>query len=95
MKKTISCNISGLIFNIEEPAYNRLSAYLDSLKSQLSHTEGKDEIYADIELRIAELFTEKLGATRQVVTEEDVNEVIDVLGKPEDYIDEEEKTFQK
>jgi phage shock protein PspC (stress-responsive transcriptional regulator) len=95
MKKTISCNISGLIFNIEEPAYNRLSAYLDSLKNQLSHTEGKDEIYADIELRIAELFTEKLGATRQVVTEEDVNEVIAILGKPEDYIDEEETTFQK
>lgn len=88
MKKTISCNISGMIFNIEEPAYNKLSAYLDSLKNQLVHTEGREEIYADIELRIAELFTEKIGAHRQVITEEDINEVITILGKPEDYIDE-------
>jgi phage shock protein PspC (stress-responsive transcriptional regulator) len=88
MKKTISCNISGMIFNIEEPAYNKLSAYLDSLKNQLAHTEGREEIYADIELRIAELFTEKIGVHRQVITEEDINEVITILGKPEEYIEE-------
>jgi phage shock protein PspC (stress-responsive transcriptional regulator) len=88
MKKTISCNISGMIFNMEETAYDRLGSYLESLKNQLANTEGKDEIYADIELRIAELFSEKLSSTRQVINDDDVSEVINILGKPEDYIDE-------
>jgi len=92
MNKTVSCNISGIIFNLEENAYNALSKYLADLKSHLKNTEGGEEIYGDIELRIAELFSQKLGVTKQVILESDVDEIIEVLGKPEDYIDGDETT---
>ena len=97
MNKTVSCNISGIIFNLEEDAYAILSKYLTKLKTHLKHTDGGDEIYEDIELRIAELFSLKLNATKQVILESDTNEVIDILGKPEDYIEEEPEnsTFDK
>lgn len=96
MKKTISCNISGIIFNLEEDAYQILYQYLTNLKNHLVNTEGGDEIYNDIELRIAELFSEKLKASKQVITLLEVNEVIQTIGDPEDYVDEgEENEYTK
>jgi len=84
MNKTISINLSGLLFNLEEGAYNKLSNYLQQLRRSFENTEGCDEIMADIEGRIAELFTEKLK-NKQVILEREVDEVIGVLGAPEDY----------
>jgi phage shock protein PspC (stress-responsive transcriptional regulator) len=89
MNKTVSCNISGVIFNLEEQAYELLSNYLNKLKKQLASIEGGDEICSDIELRIAELFSQKLTKHKEVITLLDVEEVINQLGNPEDYIDEE------
>lgn len=86
MKKTISVNISGFIFNIEEDAYEVMVDYLNTLKDHLKKTEGGDEIYADIEARIAELFQERLNDNKQVITDTDTNEVIEIIGKPEEYL---------
>ncbi len=97
MKKTISINISGLVFNIEEQAYQILQVYLEEIKNILSTHEGVDEIIEDIESRIAELFHEKLSQSKQVVTEADVNEVITVMGSPSQYRlddDEEEASYK-
>jgi len=88
MNKTVSCNISGIIFNLEENAYATLNTYLTNLRTHLRNVEGSDEIYADIESRIAELFSGKLGVSKEVITEADVDEVIRILGNPEEYIDE-------
>lgn len=88
MNKTVSCNISGIIFNLEENAYATLNTYLTNLRTHLRNVEGSDEIYADIESRIAELFSGKLGVSKEVITETDVDEVIRILGNPEEYIDE-------
>jgi len=84
MNKTISINLSGMLFNLEENAYEKLSAYLGKLRISFQSTEGKEEILADIESRIAELFAEKLK-DKQVILEREVDEVIDRLGKPEEY----------
>jgi len=85
MKKTISINISGLVFNIEEQAYQILQVYLEEIKNILSAQEGIDEIIEDIESRIAEIFHEKLSPSKQVITEADVEEVINVMGNPSQY----------
>ncbi|MEJ6737043.1 MAG: hypothetical protein QNK84_08400 [Flavobacteriales bacterium] len=45
----------------------------------------------DIEARIAELFNEKITSNNQVVNTNDVVEVITIMGKPEQYIDEDEE----
>ena len=85
MIKTININLSGIVFNINEDAYDILNNYLTSIRSKFRNIEGGEEIIADIESRIAELFTERLNGTRQVIEIKDVEVVIETLGKPEDY----------
>jgi phage shock protein PspC (stress-responsive transcriptional regulator) len=88
MKKTLTVNLSGLVFHIDEDAYLKLNHYLDSIKAHLNTTTGRDEIIADIENRIAELFTEK---KKSVISIADVEEVITIMGQPEDYVSDEEE----
>jgi phage shock protein PspC (stress-responsive transcriptional regulator) len=82
MNKTISINLCGMLFNLEEHAYERLSQYIQRLRQLYAREEGGMEIVLDIEQRIAELFQEKLK-TRQVILDSDVQEVIAILGEPE------------
>ena len=89
MNKTISINIAGFVFNIEEEAYEKLSRYLESIKQNFRKEADCDEIMDDIEARIAELFQENLSDRKEVVVEQDVEEVISIMGKPEDYVSEE------
>jgi phage shock protein PspC (stress-responsive transcriptional regulator) len=92
MKKTISINLKGIHFIIEEDAYETLQAYLRRLEQTLGNTEGKQEIIDDIEMRIAELFSEKLDESgKQVVEMTDVESTLVTLGEPEEFIDEEER----
>jgi phage shock protein PspC (stress-responsive transcriptional regulator) len=89
MNKTVSINLGGLFFHIDEDAYQKLNRYFDAIKRSLS-PDGKEEIMSDIEGRIAELLSEKLKNDKQVVGSREVDEVIAVMGQPEDYrIDEE------
>ncbi len=87
MKKTFNINLAGLIFHIDEDAFEKLDRYLSTLKQQFSGTEGNKEIITDIEARIAELFKDKITDSKEVITTNDVEEVIEVMGKPEDYIE--------
>lgn len=84
MKKTFTANISGTVFHIEEDAYDQLQRYLANIRAKFSGSSGSDEIMADIEARIAELFNERLQG-RQVVTTADVDHVKGVMGQPEDF----------
>ncbi|MFL5754325.1 MAG: PspC domain-containing protein [Bacteroidia bacterium] len=92
MNKTVTINISGIIFHIEEDAYEKLSKYLSTIRGYFSTAEGRDEIMADIEARIAELLKEKTNAVKQVVIMADVDNVIAILGKPEDFAGDTEHT---
>ncbi|HBH06117.1 MAG TPA: hypothetical protein DDX92_05910 [Flavobacteriales bacterium] len=89
MKKTVTINLAGLIFNIDEDAYAHLKNYLDTIRSYFGESEGRDEIMTDVEARIAEILQEKQKEGRQVVIMSDVHEVIEAMGQPEDYLGEE------
>lgn len=84
MNKTLTVNIAGLVFHIEENAYQKLYQYLEAIKRSIT-TEEREEIIHDIELRIAELFSSKIDDFNQVIIDENVEEVIQIMGKPEDY----------
>jgi len=88
MKKTISIHIQGFPFLIEEDAFSTLQNYMNRLKSALNNQEGTQEIIVDIELRIAELFTQKLSQSKQVIDEGDLSDVLNTLGDPSDYAEE-------
>ncbi len=87
MKRTVTANISGIVFHIEEDAYEKLEAYLKRIREHLANDEGLEEIMEDVEARIAELFREKLGSGKEVVTKEDVERTIEILGRPEAFGD--------
>jgi phage shock protein PspC (stress-responsive transcriptional regulator) len=95
MNQTVTANISGIVFHIEVGAYEQLKNYLNKIRSYFNNSEECDEIMADIEARIAELFSIKITPINQVICGKDVEEVITIMGKPEQYIDkEEEETFK-
>jgi phage shock protein PspC (stress-responsive transcriptional regulator) len=93
MNKTISINLSGMLFYLEENAYNRLFQYLNEIRQCFVGTDGGDEIIQDVEARIAELFA-KYIVTKQVILEKEVDEVIGIMGEPEVYNDDETTTQQ-
>ncbi|QYA26874.1 PspC domain-containing protein [Gramella sp. MT6] len=90
MNKTVNINLAGTFFHIDEDAYARLQRYLEAIRHSFSNTQGRDEIISDIEARIAELFNEKIKNDRQVISIKEVEEVIAIMGQPEDYMVDEE-----
>jgi len=86
MNKTVNINLANSLFHIDDSAYDKLRRYLESVKRSFSGTPGSEEIIADIEARIAELFLEKMENERQVITQKEVDEVINIMGQPEDYM---------
>ena len=89
MNKTVNINLAGIFFHVDEDAYKVLRNYLDTIKMSFKNTEGSLEIIADIEARIAELFSELLQSKAEVISLKEVEEVIAIMGQPEDYLDEE------
>ncbi len=91
MNKTININLGGFFFHIDETAFQKLKRYLDAVSRSLSDDpQGKNEIIADIEARISELLSERITDARQVVNEGDIEEIIKIMGQPEDYAEAEE-----
>jgi len=87
MNKVFNVNIGGLIFSVDDLAFDKLNSYITSIKSHFSKTDGKEEIIADIEARIAEMLREKLHSGKEVITMEDVDSIIQNMGRPEDFGD--------
>ena len=90
MKITVSVNLGGYSFYIDEDAYDELKRYLKNLELYFAGEESSSEILSDIESRMAELFRVKMTGFKQVITIEDVKEIISVLGTPEDIADKED-----
>jgi len=88
MKKTVNINLGGIIFHIDEDAFEKLNSYLSSIKDHYNNEEGCEEITSDIEARIAELFQEK---NIQIISTSDVETIIATMGEPESHEDSEEK----
>src|ERR1035441_6233526 len=89
MRKTLNINLGGLAFIIDENAFELLHTYLEALKRKFNNEAERTEIMNDIESRMAELFSQRLGGRKEVVGIEDVQAVTDAMGKPEDIAGEE------
>lgn len=89
MKITVSINLGGYSFNIDEDAYAELKRYLKSLELHFAAEESASEILSDIESRMGEIFRSRLTAYKQVISMDDVRYGISVLGTPEDISDNE------
>lgn len=85
MKKIININLSGRVIPIEDSAYEKLQAYIESLRRYFANEDGRDEIINDIESRIAELMNDKVRKGAACVTDADIDEIIASMGRPEDF----------
>jgi len=85
MKKTLSVNLGGSVYHIDDDAYQELMDYLQDVKRHLGDEASSEEVLNDIEQRISELFSQWMQGRREVITRADVQKVIDVLGRPEQY----------
>lgn len=87
MKKTVTVNLNGRVFTMDEDAYQLLDKYLDNIRIYFRREEGSAEIIADFEARIEELFSERIRLGYEVITIEQVEGVISRVGKPADFGD--------
>ena len=95
MKKNISINLQGIIFHIEDDGYEVLSRYLQEVKAHFASYQGHEEIVADIEGRIAELFSARLSVSKQVITLTDVQEMTAKMGRVSDFASEPDEEDQQ
>ena len=86
MNKTVNINLAGIFFHIDEDAYLKLQRYLEAIKRSFTDSQGRSEIISDIEARIAELFSERVQNEKQVISTKQVDDVIAIMGQPEDYL---------
>ena len=96
MNKTININLAGIIFHLDEVAFEKFKTYLSNVKTALGKEESGEEIIADIEARIAEIFNLRMKENgSQVVDLSDVVFIIETLGQPEAFVDESENEVPK
>lgn len=86
MKRTLTVNLGGVAFTIDDDAYDMLKEYLKKIERHFPNQSDR-EILSDVETRIAELFTERLGRNRQVVDIDDVQYAVSTLGNPDQFDD--------
>ncbi|MCB2197659.1 MAG: PspC domain-containing protein [Bacteroidetes bacterium] len=91
MKTTITINLGGIVFHIDNDAYEMLHAYLLAVEKQFVNENERKEIMTDVETRLSELFKETLAGKRDVIMTEDVSKVIEIMGEPEDFVEETEQ----
>ena len=85
MMETQSISLGNLLFQMELPAFQRLSLYLDDIRGVLHGTDGAEEIVKEVEYRVAELFQEALSGTQRAVNLADVERACGQLGDPSDF----------
>jgi len=87
MKKTVTANISGTIYNIEDDAFDLMQKYLNSIKMYFSSFEDSEEIFIDFENRISENLYSISNNANEVINSKHVAKIIEIMGKPEDFED--------
>jgi len=93
MNKIMNISIGGIIFHVDEEAFEKLKKYLEEIKKHFNKSKGGEEIISDIEGRIVELFQQKLNSKKEVINMADVDEVIAIMGKPSDFEEDVENEY--
>jgi|LakMenE18May11ns_1017448.scaffolds.fasta_scaffold9918179_2 phage shock protein PspC (stress-responsive transcriptional regulator) len=77
MDKVFQIHLAGVVFTIEEKAYDKLKVYTLNLRQ---HFASNSDVVQDIESRMAELLHQRLGSNRTTLFLEDVDSVMSTLG---------------
>lgn len=94
MIQSININLGGRLFNIDNNAFSLLQNYLDAIERRFKNQTERAEIMADIENRLAELFTQRLVPPKNLIDTNDVNYVINIMGEPDAFGPTDDNSFQ-
>lgn len=86
MNRTMTVNVGGYAFTMEENAARMLETYLDEIRGNFTENGNAPEIMSDIENRIGELLNETKGGY-EFITAGMVETVQQRVGKPSDMRD--------
>lgn len=81
----IHLNLSGFSFLFEAHAYELLVTYFKKIEVHIEEPSERQEIMEDVERRVVELFQNNIKTSSQTIEVEDVEYIISILGKPEDF----------
>ncbi|HEV7121209.1 MAG TPA: PspC domain-containing protein [Candidatus Paceibacterota bacterium] len=80
MNKVTTINLGGTAYQLEEPGYDKLRAYLNDATAKLGNNPDKDEIILDLERAIAEKCDTYLTRGKNVVSTNEVEQIITDMG---------------
>lgn len=83
MKQTVNVNIGSVAFILDEDAYRVLGSYFDDIRRRLPEDDA--ETMGDIEVRVAEIFSEKVASPMRVITLDMVRAAMAQMGSPADF----------
>jgi phage shock protein PspC (stress-responsive transcriptional regulator) len=83
MHKVITIALNDHLFQLDEPGYDALRAYLGLAERKLATNPDKIEIVRDLEQSIAEKFTARLSSWKSVIAASDVEQVLREIGPVE------------
>jgi len=95
MKDIKQVSLNSIVFYVEEDGYIALKKYINNLERYYADKEGGKEIIEDIQIRFAELLSEKRTFAEQAITMQDIESVIAVLGYPDNFEPEENRDFRQ
>ncbi|WP_444368826.1 hypothetical protein [Prevotella sp.] len=84
MKKNININLFGTLYAIDEDACTLLENYLDNMRSYFAKRDGGDEIYDDIEHRVAENLWSLKENGMTAIDIDTVKQIISSIGNPDE-----------
>ena len=84
MKKNININLFGTLYAIDEDACTLLENYLDNMRSYFAKRDGGDEIFDDIEHRVAEHLWSLNENGMTAIDIDTVKQIISSIGNPDE-----------
>jgi hypothetical protein len=83
MERVVTINLNGNPYQLEEPAYDALRAYMDRARTALSANPDQAEIVRDLEQAIADKCSGYLSPSKSVVSATEMARILDEMGPVE------------
>src|SRR6187549_397512 len=83
MQKVVNISLNGIAYQLEEPGYNQLRAYLERAESRLKDNPDRTEVMNDLEQAIGEKCARSLSPHKTVVNEAEIAKIIEEMGPVE------------
>src|SRR5687768_3948845 len=88
MERVVTVNLNGNPYQLEEPAFDALRAYLARAEAALAANPDKAEIVRDLEQAIADKCSAYLSPSKRVVSAEEMKRILEEMGPVEGVDDE-------